>query len=755
MNRRKFPLCLNIPFALAVAFGALSCSNQDQSAQDEALYRSVNPFIGTDWVGNTYPGANAPHGMVQLSPDNGLPGWDRIAGYFYPDSTIAGFSHTHLSGTGAGDMYDISFLPVIGRGLIDTTSALGLHAKFSHENEEAWAGYYAVRLDPYNIKVELTATERTGIQRYTFGTASDSAVVVLNLGKAMNWDKTLATGLAVVQASEQTGFELEGYRYSDGWARNQRVYFATSISRRPERVRIDSIPLFATDDKTARPIGYGYTAHLHYKVKQGDTLVIKTALSGVDTQGAWRNMREEANHFDFDRYRRACEEAWQQRLGRIRIEGASEDERKVFYTALYRAHLCPTLYSDVDSRYLGADRVVRQLPNGEKHYSTFSLWDTYRATHPLYNIVAPELNRQMVQSLIDFGKQNQGHLPIWNMWASETDMMIGYHSVPVIVEAILRGVYTPQSHEELTALFRSTAERSGYRGLDEYRTLGYVPADKYAESLSLTLEYAYDDAAIAAWAKHSGDSILYREYTARASNYRNVWDGTSGFFRPRLSDGSFLAPFNPFDYSMHITESNAYHYLMSVQHDPIGLVRLMGGEAGLAGRLDEFFTTVTPDSIDLPIFSTGMIGQYAHGNEPSHHTIFLYNVARQPWKTADYTRIVCQEFYTNRPDGLCGNEDCGQMSAWYIFASLGFYPLDPLTGRYELTAPRFPRSEINVGGKKPFVIEAKGLSPEKRYIRRVLIDGQQWRQSYITYEQIMRGAHVTLEMTDQVGVCWY
>lgn len=740
---------------LALTVLTLSCRHDQRAdATDTPLYREVDPMIGTDWVGNTYPGASMPHGMVQLSPDNGLPGWDRISGYYYPDSTIAGFSHTHLSGTGAGDLYDISFLPTIGRGLRDDQSPLGLHARFSHAEETAHAGYYSVRLQPYNILVELTATERVGVQRYTFDTASDSATITLDLNKAMNWDRLLGSHINLTSDST-----LVGYRYSDGWARQQIVHFSTRFSRRPERMTIDTIPNMAegagTDGRT--PI-YGHRLTLHYRVQAGDQIVITTALSGVDAQGAVRNHEHEAPHDDFDRYRQAAEQAWETRLGRIRVYDARPETRRTLYTALYHAHLCPTIYSDVDGRYLGADRQIHQLPEGQRHYSTFSLWDTYRAAHPLFNIIAPADSRDMVASLIDFGRQNSGHLPVWNMWASETDMMIGYHSVPVIVEAILRGVYpvgTQEQQRALTALLRSTAERTGYRGLDQYRTRGYVSADEHRESLSLTLEYAYDDAAIAAWGRFVGDSALAETYAHRAQSYRQVWDAQTGFFRPRMSDGTFRTPFDPFAYTEDITESNAYHYWQSVQHDPHGLMMLAGGRQALADKLDALFTTPTPRHIELPIFSTGMIGQYVHGNEPGHHVPFLYNIVRQPWKTARYTRQICQELYTDRPDGLAGNEDCGQMSAWYVFAAMGFYPMDPLTGHYELTSPLFSRLEIETGAERPFVLEARGLSAEHIYIRSVTVDGQPWSHSYITYDQLRSGSHIVLEMTDQEGICWY
>ena len=708
------------------------------------LSHEVDPMIGTDWLGNTYPGAATPFGMVQLSPDNGIPGWDRIAGYYYPDSTIAGFSHTHLSGTGAGDMYDISFMPTIAP-VLTAEPPLSVHAKFSHDQEEAHAGYYSVLLRPYNIRVELTATPRVGVQRYTFLQNSDSACITLDLNKAMNWDRCTDSKIEVVANDE-----LQGYRHSDGWARNQQLYFYTRLSRPADSITIERISL---KDEPAHH--QGYVAKLHYRVKAGDQIVLTTALSGVDVQGAKGNHCAEAKDFDFARYHREARALWESRLERVHLEGATAAQRRIFYTALYHAHLCPTLYSDVDGRYLGADRQVHRLSEGQKHYSTFSLWDTYRAAHPLYNLIAPDDNKDMVQSMVDFGAQNQGHLPVWNMFASETDMMIGYHSVPVIVEAILRGVYQPADAQQLTRLLRSTAERWGYRGLGDYARLGYVPADKHEESLSKTLEYAYDDAAIAAWGKHIGDSVLYRDYLRRAQSYAHLWDTATGFFRPRLSDGTFKADFDPFAYTKDITESNAYQYLMSVQHDVEGLKAKMGGAEGLAQRLDEFFSAETPKHVELPIFSTGMIGQYAHGNEPGHHVIFLYNAARQPWRTAELSREVCQKLYTDRPDGLCGNEDCGQMSAWYAFAAMGFYPVDPVQGHYELTSPLWRESRLSLPNGKVFTLTAEGLSDQNCYIKSVTVNGQPYTKSFLTYDLILSGAKVTLEMTDQRGICWY
>ena len=758
---RRLRALLGLAIGLLTTLALPAQRKQIVRPQYPRLSQRVNTLIGTDWVGNVYPGASAPFGMVQLSPDNGRAGWDYIAGYFYPDSTIAGFSHTHLSGTGAGDLYDISFLPVTLPALDDRLmrkpqagkageeqAPIGIHARFSHATEVAKAGYYAVTLEPYDIRVELTATDRVGVQRYTFQKDADSVCIILNLDKAMNWDRTINSDARAISPTQITGF-----RYSDGWARNQEVYFATKLSRPAARIERTDIPYTLDTGQECKSVGHGVILRLYYnKVRAGESITLCTALSGVSEAGALKNLQAEAPHTDFNRYRQAATTRWDKRLAQIYLSADTPDSlQTTFYTALYRAQICPTLYSDVDGRYLGADREIHQRAGGT--YSTFSLWDTYRAAHPLYSILQPDLQRNFVQSLIDFGEQNEGHLPVWNMFASETDMMIGYHSVPVIVEAVLRGIYVPKDKAKLLSLLRTTAERKGYRGLDDYRKKGYVASDREDESVSKTLEYAYDDDAIARYAAWMGDHEVEKIYRERARSYRHLWDEKTGFFRPRKSNGELDSIFDPFAYTKPFTESNAYHYLFSVQHDIDGLTKLMQGKLG--ERLDEFFSSETPSHIELPIFSTGMIGQYAHGNEPGHHVIFLYNAARQPWKTTDLTHRVLKQLYTDKPAGLCGNEDCGQMSAWYVFASLGFYPVDPLSGRYELVTPLFRESTISLPNGRTLRLSAPELSEKKRYIKRVTINGRELRKSYITYDDVMQGGEIRFTLTDETGSVWY
>ncbi|MBR6649422.1 MAG: GH92 family glycosyl hydrolase, partial [Bacteroidaceae bacterium] len=569
----------------------------------------VNPFIGTDYTGNVYPGAQAPFGMVQLSPDNGLPGWDRIAGYFYPDSTIAGFSHTHLSGTGAGDLYDISYMPVT-YPLRTAEAPLGVHSRFTHSNEEAHAGYYRVYLTDYNIDVELTATERCGIQRYHYPT--DTATVLLNLSKAMNWDATKDTHISIVDSCT-----IEGWRFSDGWARNQKVYFRSRFSCPILSYSIDSVRISPDSNDGKKP----GVIKLTFKPGKERKLTVVTALSGTGTDGAAKNLATEAPHNNFDIYREETHNSWNRHLSRIEVKGGTHDRQVCFYTALYRTMIAPTLFCDVDGNYLGADGVIHKT-EGWDNYSTFSLWDTFRATHPLFTYIVPQRVSSMINSFIAFYKQH-GRLPVWNMWGSETDMMIGYHSVPVIADAYLKGITGFDPQEALNACI-ATANSNDYRGIGLYKEKGYVPydiEDPYNSdnwSMSRTLEYAFDDYCIALMAQKMGEDSIAEVFFKRSQNWRSQYNANTTFMQPRDSKGEFQPNFSPDEYSPHICESNAWHYMWSVQHDIKGLIELIGKNK-FASKLDSMFTYTPTDKQGLPIFSTGMIGQYAHGNEPSHH----------------------------------------------------------------------------------------------------------------------------------------
>ena len=711
-------------FALPLCLG-LACTPAPQEKVEEDLIGYTNPMIGTDFTGNTYPGAQVPFGMVQLSPDNGLPGWNRISGYYYPDSTIAGFSHTHLSGTGAGDLYDISFMPVTNPYKTGA-EPLGIYSSFSHNDESASAGYYRVLLKDYNIHVELTATERCGIQRYTFPESESS--IFLNLKKAMNWDFTADSHIEVVDSCT-----IRGYRHSWGWSPKQYIYFQTRFSRPFDAFQLDTTAI-TTKDKGR--IGTAAIARFNFKTKQNEEILVTTALSGTSMEAAARNLEAEAPKDDFDFYMKQAQENWTKELAKIEVTSDDADKKTIFYTAMYHAMLAPTIYSDVDGSYFGPDGQVHQA-EGWTNYSTFSLWDTYRASHPLFTYLQPERVSDMIQCFLHFYEQH-GALPLWNLYGWETDMMIGYHAVPVIVDAYLKGIGDFDPVKALEACV-TTANRDDYRSIGFYKEKGYVACDQENWSMSKTMEYAYDDYCIARMAEAMGEKGIADEFYRRSQNYRNVFNPETSFMQPRDSKGNFIPNYDPEAYIEDICESNGWQYYWSVAHDIDGLIELTGGEARFAERLDSMFTYETADKSKLPIFSTGMIGQYAHGNEPGHHVIYLYNRVKQPWKTQQYAAQVMHTLYKNTPDGICGNEDCGQMSSWYVFSAMGFYPVDPISGQYEIGSPVFPEVKMYLANGKTFVVRAENVSDENIYIQSVTVNGQPYNKSYITHEMIMQG----------------
>lgn len=727
-------------FALPLCMG-LACTPASQEKVEEDLIGYTNPMIGTDFTGNTYPGAQVPFGMVQLSPDNGLPGWDRISGYYYPDSTIAGFSHTHLSGTGAGDLYDISFMPVTNPYKTGA-EPLGIYSSFSHNDESASAGYYRVLLKDYNINVELTATERCGIQRYTFPEAESS--IFLNLKKAMNWDFTADSHIEVVDSCT-----IRGYRHSWGWSPKQYIYFQTRFSRPFDAFQLDTTAI-TTKDKGR--IGTAAVARFDFKTKQNEEILVTTALSGTSMEAAARNLEAEAPKDDFDFYMKQAQENWTKELAKIEVTSDDADKKTIFYTAMYHAMLAPTIYSDVDGSYFGPDGQGHQA-EGWTNYSTFSLWDTYRASHPLFIYLQPERVSDMIQCFLHFYEQN-GALPLWNLYGWETDMMIGYHAVPVIVDAYLKGIGDFDPVKALEACV-TTANRDDYRSIGFYKEKGYVASDHENWSMSKTMEYAYDDYCIARMAEAMGEKEIADEFYRRSQNYRNVFNPETSFMQPRDSKGNFIPNYDPEAYIEDICESNGWQYYWSVAHDIDGLIELTGGEARFAERLDSMFTYETADKSKLPIFSTGMIGQYAHGNEPGHHVIYLYNRVKQPWKTQQYAAQVMHTLYKNTPDGICGNEDCGQMSSWYVFSAMGFYPVDPISGQYEIGSPIFPEVKMYLANGKIFVVRAENVSDENIYIQSVTVNGQPYNKSYITHEMIMQGDTIHFVMGNKPGPVWY
>ena len=713
----------------------LNCQGTKELVSQVKLTSFVNPFIGTDGPGNTYPGATVPFGMVQLSPDIGISGWDRISGYFYQDSIISGFSHMHLSGTGAGDLYDILVMPTNSRfsKRIETNN-LKPFSSFSHEKETASPGYYSVDLLDYGIKAELTATERTGIHRYTFP-KDESSQIHIDLGYALNWDSPTETHLKVID--DRT---IEGYRKSSGWAKDQRVYFVIKLSK-----PFKNYKLFKNNAETSSPVTDKNTKIiLNYSTSEKEQIVLKTGISTANIEGAYKSLEFEAPNFDFDAVKNDATNKWEQQLGKIHITIADETKKKIFYTMLYQSMLAPTLLSDHDGNYKGANNKTMNA-KGFDRYDTFSLWDTYRAAHPLYTIIHPNRVSDMMNSLLAHYKET-GLLPVWSLQGNETNMMIGYHAVPVIVDAYFKGIENFDINLVYEACIKSATDHS--RQIDTYMKLGYVPVDEKEEnwSVSKTLEYAYDDWCIAQFAKALGKSEDYNTFLKRSENWRNVYDAKSNFMRPKLTDGTFVTNFVPKEYSVYFCESNAWQYFWSVQHNIEGITAIVGGNEKLSEKLDTMFSLNPLPEDKLPIFSTGMIGQYAHGNEPSHHVAYLYNYIGKPWKTQKLVREILDTQYKNEPNGHCGNEDCGQMSSWYVFNALGFYPVNPAQGVYAFGSPIVDTALIHLENGKTFNVKALNNNSKNIYIQSVTLNGKAINRNYITHKEIMNGGVLVFTM---------
>jgi predicted alpha-1,2-mannosidase len=723
--------------ALLVIVGASSCANDRSIQKEDNLIKYVNNFTGTDGTGNTYPGAVVPFGMVQLSPDNGLPGWDRIAGYFWPDSTIAGFSHTHLSGTGAGDLYDLLLMPLNSRFKESLTpnGDYRPYSKFSHDREEAHPAYYSVDLLSSGIKAELTTTERVGFHRYTFPKDKESQLI-LDLGYSLNWDKPVETKIVI--EDEHT---ISGYRKSKGWAADQRVYFVIEISK-----AFPDVKLFQAGKMVDGKSVEGQKTRIVF-TKQTDhdeEVLVKVALSSASIEGARKNLDAEIPHWNFDQTRLESESTWNTYLAKVKVEG-SEAQKELFYTNLYHCFLTPSLLSDVDGQYKGADGKVHTA-SGYKKYDTFSLWDTFRAAHPLYTLLCPNETQDMIQSFLSHYDET-GLLPVWSLAGNETNMMIGYHAVPVIVDAYFKGIPF-DANKALEACIASANEKG--RQIDEYIKLGYVPSGEHGEnwSVSKTLEYAYDDWCIAQLAKALGDESSYKTFSKRANSWKNLYDTSSTFFRPKNEKGEFESPFLAKDYTREFCESNAWQYFWFVPHDIKGL-RSTLGEENFKAKLDSMFTYYPEKEDKLPIFSTGMIGQYAHGNEPSHHVAYLYNQMGEHWKTQEMVRRIIETQYSTNPDGYCGNEDCGQMSAWLVLSSMGMYPINPANGVYSLSSPWVEKAQINLENGKQFVISTENQSEQNKYIQAIFLNGKPYHQLTITHQQIVAGGELHFVLGDK------
>jgi len=715
----------------------ISCSKTEEHSEKK-LTSYVNTFIGTDGPGNTYPGATVPFGMVQLSPDIGIPGWDRIAGYFYQDSIISGFSHTHLTGTGAGDLYDILVMPTNSR--FDEKikeNSFKPFSKFSHDKEASSPGYYTVDLLDFGIKAELTATERTGIHRYTFPKDSLSKIHI-DLGYALNWDSPTDTYFKVVNKNT-----IEGYRKSTGWAKDQRIYFTIQFSR-----DFDSYELYKNDTLVESSVkGKNTKIILNYNTKSNEQIVLKTGLSTANIEGSRKSLEIETSDFDFDIYRREANEIWEEQLQKIKVTMLNDEQTTIFYTMLYQSMLAPTVLSDHNGNYKGANDSIMKA-NGFDRYDTFSLWDTYRAAHPLFTILHPAKVTDFIKSMLAHYKET-GLLPVWSMQGNETNMMIGYHAVPVIVDAYFKGI--KDFNVDLAYEACKVSAMDNARKIDVYKELGFIPIDEEGEnwSVSKTLEYAFDDWCIAQFAKALDKNEDYNYFLKRSEYWRNVYDKESSFMRPKLANGEFIKNFVPKEYSNYFCESNAWQYFWSVPHNVKGLIEVTGGNNRFEEKLDSMFSLNPLPTDKLPIFSTGMIGQYAHGNEPSHHVGYLYNYIDKPYKTQKIIRQILESQYKNAPDGHCGNEDCGQMSSWYIFSALGFYPVNPAEGVYSFGSPIIKDAKLNLENGKTFEIEVLNNSKENVFIQSILLNDDRLTKLTINHSEILNGGKLVIKMGEK------
>ncbi|MDR6786822.1 putative alpha-1,2-mannosidase [Sphingomonas sp. BE138] len=716
-----------------------------------------NLFVGTGGDGHTYPGATLPFGMVQLSPDTDVARWDTCSGYHHGDGSIMGFSHTHLSGTGIGDMLDVLVVPTRGPvqlqpGPIENPDA-GYRQRYSDEHAEP--GYYRVALES-GVRAELSVTDRTGWHRYTFPKGAGHILIDMAHMILDKWDNppliddgSLAIG---------TDGVLTGSRRVHRWAKGRRIHFAMQLSRKPDRIA------FYGDEDAAQPqgatsvAGKRVKAVLFYDDAGAAPIVIRCGISAVDVAGARANLNAEAARGDFDGVRRAAARRWAEALGAITVEGGTPDQRTIMASALYHAMVAPTLYSDVDGRYVGLDRQVHTVPAGQHAYSTYSLWDTYRALHPLLTIVAPDRVKSLVDDLIRQTQQSPYGPPVWPLQGVETGTMIGWHAVPVLAEAQAKGIpadYAAAWPGIRKRSFDFTApDLDNSKGRDLYDAKGYVPADKWFESVSRTQEYAYDDWAASKLATAAGATADSARLLKRSGNWRNVIDPSIGFARPKFDDGSWWTPYDPIQLGhmpkpwwRDYTEANGWQATFLNQHDVYGLIAHMGGDAKFEAKLDALFTAPSTLPKNAPPDISGLVGQYAHGNEPDQHVAYLYAFTGAPWKTQKMVRRLCTEMYRNDPDGVIGNDDCGQMSAWFVLSSLGFYPVDPVEAAYVFGSPLFERTTVALPGGKRLVVEAPGNTEATPYVTAVTWNGRPWTKSWIAHADLVKGGTLRFAMS--------
>ncbi|MCA0362526.1 MAG: GH92 family glycosyl hydrolase [Bacteroidetes bacterium] len=731
----------------------------------------VDPFIGTAKMGHTFPGATVPFGAVQLSPDTDTVSYELngkynpevytfCAGYRYQDPTIVGFSHTHFSGTGHSDLGDILVMPTTGKLLMNPGIAdkpeNGFRSKFSHKNEGAEPNYYKVLLEDDNILAEMTTSTRVGFHRYTFPKKDDAHIILDLTSGIYNYeDKNVWTVVRVLNDST-----LTGYRQTTGWARTRTVYFSMTFSKpfksygsknyENQQVYRGFWRKFNQQENFPDLAGRKLRMHFDFDVEAGEKVMVKVALSPVSMSGALANMNAEISHWDFEKTRTEGQNLWEKELSKMEVKLPSEKDYVNFYTAMYHAALMPTVYMDVDGKYKGLDHEIHQA-SGFTNYSSFSLWDTFRAFHPYLNIVNPSRNADMVKSMMEHYDQSAlKMLPIWSHYANDNWCMSGYHSVSVVADAILKGVYKGDANEALEACV-NTARQRKYEGIGEYMDLGYVPSDKNSTSVSNTLEYAYDDWCIAQLAKYLGKNDIFEEFHKRSENWKNVYDSRLGFMRPKLLDGNFRQKFDVLEtHGQGFIEGNAWNYSLYVPHNPEGLMKTMGGEARFSRYLDSLFTMHLLDDFFAnteDITREGIIGNYVHGNEPAHHVAYLYNITSKPWKTQETIRMILNNQYANGPDGLRGNDDCGQMSAWYLFSSLGFYPVSPGSEEYWIGSPLIHEAKIYLENDKTFTIESVNQGEKNVYIEKILLNGKPLDGLKIKHSDIVNGGKIQFFMT--------
>ncbi len=703
------------------------CSEQKVASLRPIDY--VDPFVGSGGHGHVFVGASVPFGAVQLGPNNETQGWDWCSGYHYSDSVLIGFAHTQLSGTGIGDLGDILFMPVSGNytAKSDKDNPFDWKASYSHKKEIVEPGYYRVYIDRHQVDVELTASERVGFHKYKYNGVGNSKIII-DLNYGTGWDQ-LTKG-SITQLNDQT---IQGSRYSKGWATDQRVFFSTEFSKPIKQFTI------------LKSSNQNEVTRVMVEFEGGGELLVKTAISPVSTEGAAQNLKAEIDHWDFLKGKEEAQAKWDSELAKIQIKTDSKKNKTIFYTALYHTMIAPSLFNDVSGDYRGTDKEVHHNP-GFENYTTFSLWDTYRAAHPLFTIVQPERVNDFVNSMLAIYQQ-QGKLPVWHLMGCETNTMVGYHAVPVIVDAYLKGFEGFDAELAFEAV-KASAMRDE-RGLDYIKKTEYIPADNQVESVARALEYAIDDWCIATMAKAMEKKEDFEYFSERAKYYQHYFDRGSQFMRGKMSGGSWRSPFNPIS-SQHreddYCEGNAWQYTWLVPHDVAGLIELFDGEDNFINKLDSLFTIKSEKVEGASADISGLIGQYAHGNEPSHHITYLYAFVGQQWKIAEKVREIFKTMYSDQPDGLSGNEDCGQMSAWYVLSSMGFYPVNPANGNYVFGSPLFDEVELVLPKGKRLKVIAQNNSSENIYIQSIKLNGASYTKSYISHDNIMQGGELKFMM---------